>query len=90
MQERSERDIILEFEEFVRACGSEPEWVMALIEENVIKVEGAPTTAHYSGWQLSRVRRAERLRRDFDASAPAAALLLDLLDEVTQLRKRLR
>ena len=90
MQAGKEQDIELGFEAFVRACGSEPEWVVALIEENVISVEGAPKTARYSGWQLARARRAQRLRRDFDASAPAVALLLDLLDEVTQLRRRLR
>ncbi len=90
MQAGKEQDIELGFEDFVRACGSEPEWIVALIEENVISVEGAPKTAHYSGWQLARVRRAHRLHRDFDASAPAVALLLDLLDEVAQLRRRLR
>ncbi len=85
-----EQDILLSFEEFVDACGSQSEWVIALIEENVISVEGSPRLARYTGLQLGRMRRAQRLHRDFDASAQATALILELLDEIEQLRKQLR
>ena len=37
-----------------------------------------------------RARRLARLARDFQASAEAAALILDLLDEIERLRARLR
>jgi chaperone modulatory protein CbpM len=33
------------------------------------------------------VRRASRLSRDFEASVPAIGLILELLDEVEQLRQ---
>lgn len=82
-------DIDLGFDEFVRVCDSEKDWVLALIDEDVIRVEGNPETAHFSGWQVSRVRRAMRLHRDFSATPPAAALILELLDEVEALRRQL-
>jgi chaperone modulatory protein CbpM len=33
------------------------------------------------------VRRASRLSRDFEASVPAIGLILELLDEIEQLRQ---
>ena len=41
----------------------------------------------YSGFQLARIRRAQRLSRDFDAGIPALGLIMRLLDEVEELRK---
>jgi len=37
--------------------------------------------------ELARIRRAHRISRDFEASAPATALILQLLDELDALRK---
>ena len=36
---------------------------------------------------LARIRRARRISRDFEASVPATALILQLLDELETLRK---
>ena len=30
-------DIVMSFDELVSACGQEPQWVIALIEENIIE-----------------------------------------------------
>lgn len=89
-------DIILSLEELVAACGQNHSWVVALIEENIIVPDVAhedtnAATPHagsrFSGLQLTVARRASRLSRDFDASVPAIGLILELLDELEQLRQ---
>ena len=79
-------DLVMTLDELVAACGQERQWVLALIEENVIDYE-IPEQQQFSGYQLSTVRRASRLSRDFDASVPAIGLILDLLDELETLRE---
>ncbi len=79
-------DLIMSFDELVAACGQEPHWVMALIDENIIEYD-VPEQQQFSGYQLTTVRRASRLSRDFDASVPAIGLILELLDELEQLRQ---
>lgn len=81
------QDIYLTFSEVITTCSCEPEWLISLIEESAISIEGEPQQAQYSGYQLAQVRRAMRIRRDFEASAPATALILELLDELQRLRR---
>lgn len=79
-------DIIMSLDELVSACGQQRQWVLALIEENIIEYD-VPDREQFSGYQLATVRRASRLSRDFDASVPAIGLILELLDELEQLRQ---
>lgn len=82
------QDIEVSFEQLVQACDNQPNWVLNLIAENVIDAPATPQQASYSGFHLSVVRRAWRIHRDFDASAAATALILDLLTELEDLRHR--
>ncbi len=82
-----DKDIQLSFNELVQVCDSEPQWVVSLIDEEIIQVSGDPQQTTFSGYQLSRIRRAQRISRDFEASVPATALILQLLDELEKLRK---
>ncbi|WP_299185837.1 chaperone modulator CbpM [uncultured Psychrobacter sp.] len=79
-------DIIMSLDELVTACGQERQWVIELIEENIIEYD-VPEREQFTGYQLTTVRRASRLSRDFDASVPAIGLIIELLDEVEQLRQ---
>ena len=79
-------DLIMSFDELVSACGQEPQWIIALIEENIIEYD-VPESEQFTGYQLTTVRRASRLSRDFEASVPAIGLILELLNEVEQLRQ---
>ncbi|MGO2278213.1 MULTISPECIES: chaperone modulator CbpM [unclassified Psychrobacter] len=79
-------DIIMSLDELVSACGQERQWVIELIEENIIEYD-ALEHEKFTGYQLTTVRRASRLSRDFEASVPAIGLILELLDEVEQLRQ---
>ena len=79
-------DIIMSLDELVSACGQERQWVIELIEESIIEYD-VPEYEKFTGYQLTTVRRASRLSRDFEASVPAIGLILELLDEVEQLRQ---
>ncbi|MEN6669595.1 chaperone modulator CbpM [Psychrobacter sp. B38] len=79
-------DIIMSLDELVSTCGQDRQWVIELIEENIIEYD-VPEQEQFTGYQLTTVRRASRLSRDFDASVPAIGLILELLDELEQLRQ---
>ena len=81
------QDIQLTYHEIIRACGDDADWLVRIIEADIIHVSGDPQQATYNGYQLARIRRAHRISRDFEASAPATALILQLLDELDTLRK---
>ena len=54
-----------------------------------------PQGRDISGWRfraadLTCARRVARLQRDFEASLDAAAVMLDLLDQIERLRARLK
>ena len=83
-------DIKLSFSEMLNVCAGERQWLLALIDEGIISVEGQPEQAVFSGFQMARVRRAHRLSHDFEASVPALSLIMQLLDEVEELRKQTR
>ena len=82
-----EHDIQLSYREIIRACDHDADWLLRIIEADIIHVSGDPQQATYNGYQLARIRRAHRISRDFEASAPATALILQLLDELDTLRK---
>lgn len=77
--------------ELCRACRSEVEELIALVDEGVIAPRGAePTGWRFTGVQLRRARVAVRLQRDLGVNTAGAALALQLLDEMDELRARLR
>ena len=71
-------DIILSLDELVSACGQERQWVIELLEENIIEYD-VPERQQFTGYQLTTVRRASRLSRDFEASVPAIGMSLSSL-----------
>lgn len=79
----------LTLDDLVNASQGDKNWVIALLEEGVIYPEQgiSADTVYFNSVQLTRVRRAARLRRDFDASPQAIALILDLLEELRPLRQ---
>jgi chaperone modulatory protein CbpM len=80
----------LSLEEFIRACASPTELVLELVEEGILKPEGpAPEHWRFSGTHLKHARVALRLQRDLGVNLAGAALALQLLDELEELRARL-
>ena len=79
----------LDLAELARVCGTTSGFIEALIAEDLL-APARPQAPGFGGAEIARVRRILRLQRDFEASLPSVAILLDLLDEIERLRARLR
>ena len=82
-------DITLD--DMCRACRVEQRVIIALIEEGIVE----PRVRNESPWRFSsttlpRVSRALRLQRDFELNPAGVAFALDLLNEIEELRNRLK
>ena len=98
---KENRDIVLQSEiietrramslsDLCRVCTVTSERVVQLVDEGLVEPDGRkPAEWRFSGRSVRRVVVAERLSRDLRLNAAGAALVLDLLDEVKQLRQRL-
>lgn len=83
-----QRDLTLD--DLCRACSTQAEQLLALVDEDVITPSGAPGTWRFTGVHLRRAQVAVRLQRDLGVNPAGAALALQLLDELDALRMRLR
>jgi chaperone modulatory protein CbpM len=84
-------EAVLSIEELARACSTEAQWVIELVAVGLLEPQGTET----SGWRFRAAdficaRRVARLQRDFGATVEAAAVMIDLLDEIEQLRACLK
>lgn len=77
--------------ELTRVCGVSLEQVRSMVIEGMLHPRGsAPEQWQFTGVEVRRARRAQRLQQDLDLNLAGAALALDLLDEVETLRRRVR
>ena len=75
--------------ELARAVGAEDQWVLRLVEVEILHVdepEAPPERWHFRSADLQRALAARRLERDFGANLDTAALILDLQSELRRLR----
>jgi len=85
-----EEQVDLSLDDLCRACATQHELLLQLVEESVIAPSGgAPETWRFTGVQLRRARVAVRLHRDLGVNPAGAALALQLMDEIEALRARL-
>lgn len=81
----------LTLEQLAAACPAEPDWLIARIEAGLFpQAESIAGTWRLSSAGLLRARRMRQLERDFEADPELAALVADLLEEMDDLRARLR
>ena len=81
----------LKLGELLRVCSVSAEQVRAMVAEGMLHPRGtAPEQWVFRGVEVVRVRRAVRLQRDLELNLPGTALALDLIEEVQQLRCRVR
>ena len=85
-----DEQITFDLTNFAEACGQSPEWVLQLLEYDILANRPENRIHQFFGEDISRARKAYRLQRDFDASFSAVAMMLDLIDEVQQLRKEVK
>ena len=87
-------DESLSLEELARACRRAPEWVQERVSTGVLVSSKNPTTSSVS-WRfasttLLRAKRLSELESSFEADPYLAALTVDLIEEVQDLRQRLQ
>lgn len=86
-----EDEIELSLSDLCSACELPTERVFELVEEGIIEPLGAgPEQWRFRGVCIRRIRCVLRLERDLGVNVAGAALALDLLDELEQLRRRIR
>lgn len=84
-------DSWLTLEQVAAACTVEPDWLLHRIEEGLLPgASSVSGTWHFSRASVQRARRMRQLERDFDAVPELAALVSDMLEELDELRTRLR
>lgn len=85
-----EEEVVLTLGEICRASCLSAERVIELADEGVIEPIGrSPQSWRFHGASLQRIRCAQRLEADLGVNLAGAALVLDLLDELEQLRVRI-
>lgn len=75
--------------ELAQACGASVEWVVQLVELGIVEVPSgtdAPEQWQFQSADLRRALETRRLERDFGVELEAAALILDLEQEVRRLK----
>ncbi len=78
-------------ENLCQSCNVDADWIVALVEHGVVEPAGQSRLDwQFESVSVVRVAKAKRLERDLNLNPPGVALVLDLLDEIDQLRSRLR
>lgn len=85
-----EEQLSFDLKHFATVCGQSPEWILQLLEYDILPPRAEHQIHQFFGDDISRAQQAYRLQRDFDASFSAVAMMLDLIDEVRQLRRDMK
>lgn len=81
--------VTLTLAELSGVCRVREEQIIELVAEGVIEPEYHQRNWAFPSTQLRRVGKAVRLQRDLEVNAAGVALILDLLEEIEELRARL-
>ncbi len=83
--------IFLGMAEICTLCRVEFSVIREMVNEGVVIPEGnSPETWRFNGVAIKRIQVTLRLQNDLRVNLPGAALALDLLEELDELRSRLR
>jgi chaperone modulatory protein CbpM len=81
----------LTLEELCAACALEREWLVLRVREGLIPATGsADGEWRFTTTTLTRVRRMREIERTYEAAPELAALVADMLEQMDELRVRLR
>ncbi len=76
--------------ELCRLCRVHADYVLDLIDEGILEPEGDDRGLQFHGECVVRTCKAISLQRDMGLNLPGVAMVLDLLDEVEELRETIR
>ncbi|MGB4811449.1 MAG: chaperone modulator CbpM [Methylophilaceae bacterium] len=83
-------EIALTLDELAQACAVAPDWVVKHVEAGMLGSTQASARWVFVSADLVRARRLVSYERGFDANDELAALVVDLIEEVEQLKHRLK
>jgi len=73
-----------------RMCAVDERHIVEFVEEGVLHVVGVSTEWRLTGNELRRARLALRLERDLELNLAGVALAVELIEEISQLRRELK
>jgi chaperone modulatory protein CbpM len=77
-------------DELCLACSVDARWITELVEHGVIEpIREVGADWRFASIAIVRVAKAKRLERDLSLNPPGLAVVLDLLDEIDELRAQL-
>lgn len=86
-----ENEVHMTIVELSHASRTPEELIMSWVSEGVLSPSGStPQDWRFSGDSLRRAKTAAHLTHDLELNVPGVALVLELLDEITQLRTRMQ
>lgn len=86
-----DEDLECSLHDLCRMCNISAEIVNEMIDEGLIQPHGAePRQWRFTAIEIRRVQTTLRLQRDLRVNLPGCALVLDLLEELEELRCRNR
>lgn len=84
-------DETLTLDELARACGVKPDWVVEHVQAGLFSDGSIAISAQrFSSRDLRRARRMIHIERGYDAVPELAALVADMLEEMDELRMKVR
>lgn len=84
-----EEEVEFSLADLSQSCRVDAEWLITLVGEGIIEPLDSASRWRFSGHCLRRVRTVQRLQQDLGVNLAGAALVLDLLTEMAELRQRL-
>ena len=84
-------DNALTLEELARACAVDHDWVVRRVRTGILMecASGDHVSWRFTSADLVRARRLCQIERDFEANDDVAALVVDLSEEISRLRRKL-
>jgi chaperone modulatory protein CbpM len=73
-----------------RMCCVDERHIVEFVEEGVLRVVDISSEWRFTGDALRRARLALRLERDLELNLAGVALAVELLEEISQLRRELK
>ena len=86
-----DQDAPVTIQELARFCEQQTDWVIMLVKQGVLPPAQGPRPEQwvFTSVSVTRARHVARLQRDFEVNLDAAALMVDLMEEVRHLRNSL-
>ena len=83
--------IVFSFQEVCVHCSLPAEKIIKMVEHGIVEPEGQESQRwRFTSKDLARLNKARRIERDLEVNLPGIALSLDLIDQIEELKARLR